>query len=43
MTPDEQRVAAQRRNARVVALILGLLVVLIFALAVVKIGSGWGK
>jgi hypothetical protein len=42
MTPDEQRLAAQRRNARVMALLLGAMVVLIFALAVTKIGLGLG-
>ena len=41
MTPDEQRLAAQRRNARAMALLLGLLVILIFALAIAKIGLGW--
>ena len=41
MTPDEQRLAAQRRNARALALLLGLLVALIFALAIAKIGLGW--
>jgi hypothetical protein len=43
MTPDEQRLAVQRRNARALALLLGVLVVLIFALAIAKIGMGWGK
>lgn len=41
MTPDEQRLAVQRRNARAMALLLGLLVILIFALAIAKIGLGW--
>lgn len=40
MTPEEEaRIAAQRRNATVLALVLGLLVALIFALAVAKIGG----
>ncbi|HEX4694243.1 hypothetical protein [Sphingomonas sp.] len=45
MTPEEQelRLAAQRRNARVLALILGVLVVLIFALAAAKIGLRWDR
>jgi hypothetical protein len=36
---QERRLAAQRRNARVVALVLGVLVALIFALAIAKIGG----
>ncbi|WP_375398561.1 hypothetical protein [uncultured Sphingomonas sp.] len=42
MTPDDQRIADQRRRSRalVTALILGALVVLIFALAIVKIKAG---
>lgn len=43
MTPDQQRLAAQRRNARALGLVLGGLVVLIFALALAKIGLGWSK
>lgn len=43
MTPDEQRLAAQRRNARAFAILLGILVVLIFALSIAKIGLGWSK
>ena len=45
MTPDEQerRLAAQRRNARAMALVLAALVVLIFALAAAKIGLGWDR
>jgi len=45
MTPEEEqlRLAVQRRNARVLALILGALVALIFALASVKIGLGWDR
>ena len=43
MSPDEQRLAAQRRNARALALLLGALVILIFALAIAKIGLGWSK
>ncbi|MBN8808960.1 MAG: hypothetical protein J0I47_12115 [Sphingomonas sp.] len=41
LPPDAQaqRLAAQRRNARVVALVLGVLVALIFALAIAKIGG----
>jgi hypothetical protein len=41
MTPDQQRLAVQRRNARALALLLGLLVILIFALSIAKIGLGW--
>jgi len=41
MTPEELRLAAQRRNARALAIVLGVLVVLIFALAIAKIGLGW--
>ena len=41
MTPDQQRLAAQRRNARALALVLGVLVILIYALAIAKIGLGW--
>jgi hypothetical protein len=43
VTPDEQRLAVQRRNARALGLLLGLLVILIFALAIAKIGLGWSK
>ena len=43
MSPDERRLAAQRRNARALALLLGVLVILIFALAIAKIGLGWSK
>lgn len=42
MTPDEQRLAIQRRNARVMGMLLGAMVILIFALAVTKIGLGFG-
>ena len=41
MTPGQQRLAVQRRNARAMALVLGVLVILIFALAIAKIGLGW--
>ncbi len=43
MTPDERRLAAQRRNARAFAILLGVLVLLIFALSIAKIGLGWSK
>ena len=40
MTPEEEqrRLAAQRRNARVVALLLGAFVILMFAVSIAKIG-----
>ena len=43
MTPGEQREFERRRNARalVTAIVLGALVVLIFALAIAKIKIGW--
>lgn len=43
MTPDEERKAIQRRNARVMALLLGAFVILMFAISIAKIGLGWGK
>ena len=43
MTPDEQRKATQRRNARVMALLLGAFVILMFAISIAKIGLGMGK
>lgn len=43
MTPDEERIAAQRRNARVMALLLGAFVVLMFAIALAKIAWGGGR
>lgn len=42
MTPDEQRVAAQRRNALVMGLLLGAMIVLIFVFALAKIGLRQG-
>ena len=42
MTPDEQRLTIQRRNARVMGILLGAMVALIFALAITKIGLGLG-
>lgn len=40
MTPEDQerRLAAQRRNARVMAILLGAFVVLMFAVSIAKIG-----
>ena len=40
MTPEEeeQRLAAQRRNARVMAILLGAFVILMFAVSIAKIG-----
>ncbi|WP_294041439.1 hypothetical protein [Sphingomonas sp.] len=40
MTPDEEerRLSAQRRNARVMAILLGAFVVLMFAVSIAKIG-----
>ena len=40
MTPgdDERRLAAQRRNARVLAILLGAFVILMFAVSIAKIG-----
>ncbi|MEO5493197.1 MAG: hypothetical protein ABIR08_04130 [Sphingomonas sp.] len=40
MTPEEQerRMAAQRRNARVMAIVLGAFVILMFAVSIAKIG-----
>ena len=43
MTPDEERIAAQRRNARVMAIVLGAFVVLMFAISIAKIGLGAGR
>lgn len=42
MTPDKQRVAAQRRNARAMGLVLGAMIVLIFVFALAKIGLRFG-
>ena len=43
MTPEQRRAFEQRRNARalVTAIVLGALVILIFALAIAKIRLGW--
>lgn len=40
MTPEEEerRLAIQRRNARVMALLLGAFVILMFAVAIAKFG-----
>ena len=43
MTPDEKRIAAQRRNARVMALVLGAFVILMFAISIAKIGIHWAR
>ncbi len=42
MTPDEQRRVVQRRNARVMAILLGAFVILMFAISIAKIGLGHG-
>ena len=44
MTPDDQDRyrARQRGNARVLALILGAFVILVFAISIVRIKSGAG-
>ena len=40
MTPEEEerRLAVQRRNARVMAILLGAFVILMFAVSIAKIG-----
>jgi cytochrome c oxidase assembly protein Cox11 len=40
MTPEEEerRLAVQRRNARVMAVLLGAFVILMFAVSIAKIG-----
>ena len=40
ITPEDQRKAIQRRNARVMALCLGAFVILMFAISIAKIGTG---
>lgn len=40
---QEKRLAAQRRNARVMALVLGAFVILMFAISIAKIGIHWAR